>query len=183
MTRLRGGASIRWRTGPTGTLASAPTHTRVGWLQTIGPPGASGHGTQEGTLFGQGLRAGGVGWGARFAVDFVLFDVGQQLVEPAVGAFQFPDVIGRQPWRRPQQTRQRQSHLGCGGATGRQRDRGPWRGRRPVQRKLRRSPRPSHRPWPDPSALRPRQSAPLAAGTRRREVTLRAGAGRRHGGV
>jgi hypothetical protein len=43
-----------------------------------GPPGAGGHGAQDGAAFGEGLLPRGVGRGAQFAVDFVLVGVGQE---------------------------------------------------------------------------------------------------------
>lgn len=51
---------------------------------------------QAGAFFGEGLFPGGVRGGAEFAMDFVLVDVGEELVEPAVGPFEFAEVIGRQ---------------------------------------------------------------------------------------
>jgi hypothetical protein len=49
-------------------------------------------------FFGQGLSLGGVRGGAEFTMDFVLVDVGQELVEQTVGPFEFADVIGGQQW-------------------------------------------------------------------------------------
>ena len=65
----------------------------------IRPPGTGGSGTEHGTVFGQGLLAGGGRGGAQFAMDFVLVDVRQQFVEQAVGAFEFPKVLSRQERR------------------------------------------------------------------------------------
>ena len=62
------------------------------------PPGARRGGTEDGAFFGEGLRFGGVGSGVEFAVDFVLVDVGEKLVEQAVGPFEFEDVIGGEKW-------------------------------------------------------------------------------------
>ncbi len=61
-----------------------------------GPPGAGGQRPQDRAVLGQGLLACRVRRGAQFAVDFVLIDMRQQLVEQVVGAAQFEDVIGRQ---------------------------------------------------------------------------------------
>jgi hypothetical protein len=58
-----------------------------------------GGGTQDGTFSKEGLRSGGVRSGAEFAVDFVLVDVRQELVEQAVGAFELEDLIGSQEGR------------------------------------------------------------------------------------
>jgi hypothetical protein len=63
------------------------------------PPRAGRDGTQDGAFSGEGLRAGGVRGGAEFAMDFVLVDVGQELVEEAVGPFEFKDLVGGQEWR------------------------------------------------------------------------------------
>ena len=48
------------------------------------PPRTSWGGTEDGAFFGEGLCSGGVRGGAEFAMDFVLVDVGQELVEQAV---------------------------------------------------------------------------------------------------
>jgi len=64
----------------------------------IGPPRAGWGGTQDGTVFGQGLSACGAWSGVQFAMDFVLVGMEQELVEQAVGSFQFEDVIGREQW-------------------------------------------------------------------------------------
>lgn len=61
-----------------------------------GPPRTSGRWTQDGAVLGESLLTGGVRGGAQFAVDFVLVDVRQELVEEAVGAFQFQDAVGGQ---------------------------------------------------------------------------------------
>ena len=64
-----------------------------------GPPRAVGDGTQDRAVFGAGLVTCG-GWsGAEFTVDLVLVDVGQELVEQTVGAFEFQDAVGRQEGR------------------------------------------------------------------------------------
>lgn len=63
-----------------------------------GPPRTSWCGPEDGAFFGEGLRFGGIGWDAKFAMDFVLIDVGEELVEQSVGAFEFVDVIGGQKW-------------------------------------------------------------------------------------
>ena len=60
------------------------------------PPGAGRGRTEDGSSLGQSLLASGVGGSAQFAVDFVLVDVGQELVEQAVGAVQFEDLVGGQ---------------------------------------------------------------------------------------
>ena len=50
-------------------------------------------------FFGAGLLPSG-GWGgAEFAMDFMLVDVGQELVEQAVSAFEFQDAVRRQEGR------------------------------------------------------------------------------------
>ena len=54
-----------------------------------GPLGAVGNGSQDGAVFREGLLAGEVRGGAQFAVDFVLVDVWEELVEQLVGAFEF----------------------------------------------------------------------------------------------
>lgn len=64
----------------------------------IGPPRTRRYPTQDGAFFGEGLCSGGVRGGAEFAMDFVLVDVGQELVEQAVGAFEFADMVGGQQW-------------------------------------------------------------------------------------
>ena len=50
-------------------------------------------------LLRQRLLPGGVRGGPEFAVDFVLVGVGQELVEQAVGAFEFEDSVGSQQGR------------------------------------------------------------------------------------
>ena len=60
------------------------------------PPRARRDGTQDGAFFGESLGAGGVRGGAEFAMDFMLVDVGQELIEQVVGPFEFADDIGRQ---------------------------------------------------------------------------------------
>jgi len=45
-------------------------------------------------VFRRGLRPSGQRGEAEFAVDVVLVDVEQELVEHTVGAFEFQDVIG-----------------------------------------------------------------------------------------
>lgn len=65
----------------------------------VRPPRTGGNGTEDGAFFGPGLVPGGLGRGAQFAVDFVLVDVGQQLVEPPVGAGEFADLVGGQQRR------------------------------------------------------------------------------------
>jgi histidinol-phosphate/aromatic aminotransferase/cobyric acid decarboxylase-like protein len=64
-----------------------------------GPPGAVGDGTQGRAVFGAGLETCGCRSGADFAVDFMLVDVGQELVEQTVSAFEFQDAVGRQEGR------------------------------------------------------------------------------------
>jgi len=64
-----------------------------------GPPWAVGGGTQDRAVFGAGLETCGGRSGAEFAVDFMLVDVGQELVEQAVGAFEFQDAVSRQEGR------------------------------------------------------------------------------------
>jgi len=62
----------------------------------IGPPRASGNGAQNGTVFGEGLVASGLGGHPEFTVDFMLVGMGHQLCEQAVGPTQFDDLIGGQ---------------------------------------------------------------------------------------
>jgi hypothetical protein len=50
-----------------------------------GPPRAVGDGTQDRAVFGAGLVTCGGRSGAEFAVDLMLVDVGQELVEQTVG--------------------------------------------------------------------------------------------------
>jgi len=64
-----------------------------------GPPRASRSGPQDGAFFGAGLSFGGLGCGAKFAMDFVLIGVDQELVEEPIGPFEFEDVIGGEQWR------------------------------------------------------------------------------------
>ena len=66
-----------------------------------GPPRTGRCGAKDGSFFGDGLLAGCVRGGAEFAVDFVLIDVGKQLVQQLVGTFQFHEVVGRKQWREP----------------------------------------------------------------------------------
>lgn len=62
----------------------------------VGPPRAVGGGADYGALFGEGLWVG-LAWGlAEFTVDFMLVGVGDELVEPLVGADQFHDLVGGQ---------------------------------------------------------------------------------------
>jgi len=63
-----------------------------------GPPGTGRGGTEDGTFFGEGLGFGGMGCGAEFTVDFVLIDVGEELIEQTVGPLEFADVIGGEQW-------------------------------------------------------------------------------------
>lgn len=62
------------------------------------PPRAGRGWAQSGAFLGEGLLACGVWSHAQFAVDFVLVDVQQELVEQAIGAFQIEDAIGGQEW-------------------------------------------------------------------------------------
>ena len=64
-----------------------------------GPPRTVGNGSQDGAVLRQGLLPGGVRGGAQFAVDFVLVDVWEELVEQPVGTFEFEDLICGQEWR------------------------------------------------------------------------------------
>jgi len=64
-----------------------------------GPPGASRDGSQNGVFVGEGLLPGGVGSGAQFAVDFVLIDMRQELIQELVGAVEFQDPVGGQQGR------------------------------------------------------------------------------------
>ena len=62
----------------------------------VGPPGTLGGRAQHRAFFGQRLGARGARGEPEFAVDFVGVDVGQELVEQAVGSFQFQDAVGGQ---------------------------------------------------------------------------------------
>jgi hypothetical protein len=62
----------------------------------VGPPGADGNGTDDGTFFGEGLQMGGVWSLAEFAVDFVVVGMGQEWGEQMVCAGEFDDVVGGQ---------------------------------------------------------------------------------------
>ncbi len=62
----------------------------------VEPPRTVGIGPENGTFFSEGLLVGGVGCLAKFAVDFVLVGVGDELVEEVVGPNQFHDVVGGQ---------------------------------------------------------------------------------------
>jgi hypothetical protein len=64
-----------------------------------GPPRTVGNGSQDGAVLGDGLLPGGVRGGAQFAVDFVLVDVWEELVEQPVGTFEFEDLVGGQKGR------------------------------------------------------------------------------------
>lgn len=64
-----------------------------------GPPRTGWHGTQDGAFVRPGLLPRGVWGGAQFAVEFMLVDVRQELVEQAVGAFEFADLVGGQQGR------------------------------------------------------------------------------------
>ena len=64
-----------------------------------GPPRTGGDGAQHGAVFAQGQVTGGLWGGAEFPVDFVLVGVRQELVEQAVGPFEFEDLIGAQEGR------------------------------------------------------------------------------------
>ena len=61
-----------------------------------GLPGTGGDGAQDRAFLGVGLLACGFLGGAQFAVDCVLVDVREELIEEAVGAFEFEDVVGGQ---------------------------------------------------------------------------------------
>ena len=63
------------------------------------PPRAGRSRAEFGALFCEGLRAGGVGSGAEFAVDFVGVGVEEELVEEGVGRFEGEEVVcGEQGW-------------------------------------------------------------------------------------
>ncbi len=64
-----------------------------------GPPRTVGNGSQDGAVFRQGLLPGDVRSGVQFAVDFVLVDVWEELVEQPVGPFEFEDLGRGQEWR------------------------------------------------------------------------------------
>ena len=62
------------------------------------PPRTVGNGPDDGAFFCEGLVVGLAGRLAQFAVDFVLIGVRDELVEEAVGADQFDDLVGDQEW-------------------------------------------------------------------------------------
>ena len=62
----------------------------------VGPPRTFGGRAEHGAIFRESLGACGVRGGPEFAVDFMLVGVRQELVEQAVGAFQFQDAVGGQ---------------------------------------------------------------------------------------
>jgi hypothetical protein len=62
----------------------------------VGPPGAVGCWTEDGTFFGEGLLLGLERCLPDFAVDFMLVGVGHELVEEVVVPDQFHDVVGGQ---------------------------------------------------------------------------------------
>ena len=65
-----------------------------------GPPRAGGGGAQDGAFLGEGLVAGGAGSEAEFAVDFMLVDVGEELVEETIGAVEFAEAVsGQEGWK------------------------------------------------------------------------------------
>ena len=51
-------------------------------------------GTENGAFFGAGLRLGGAGCLAEFAMDFVWVGVGQERVAQTAGPCEFADLIG-----------------------------------------------------------------------------------------
>ena len=61
----------------------------------MGPPGTGGDGAQDGAFLGAGLLACGLGSDPEFALKFVLVGVGQELVQQAVGPFEFQDAVGQ----------------------------------------------------------------------------------------
>jgi hypothetical protein len=63
------------------------------------PPRTVGCGANDGSLFGERLLVGGVGWLADFTMGFVLVGVGDELVEQRVGPGEFADLVGRQQGR------------------------------------------------------------------------------------
>jgi hypothetical protein len=64
-----------------------------------GPPGTGRNRAQDGAFLREGLLFGGVRGSAQFTMGFLLVDVGQQLIQEAVGACQFADAIcGQQGW-------------------------------------------------------------------------------------
>ena len=64
-----------------------------------GPPGASWHWSQDRVFVGEGLLPGGLWGGAQFAVDFVLIDMGEELIQELVGPFEFRDAVSGQQGR------------------------------------------------------------------------------------
>ena len=101
MTLVRGGASMGWRWEPTGDFAVVADADAGLLAPDVGPPRTVGIGAEDGSFFGEGLLLGGVGCLAKFAVDFVLVGVGDELVEQMVGPGQFDEVFGRQEGDEP----------------------------------------------------------------------------------
>ena len=100
-TQATNGGGPGWRIdrealGADGHLAVIADADAEALTPDKGPPRAVGDGTQDRAVFGAGLVTCGGRSGAQFAVDFVLVDVGQELVEQTVGAFEFQDAVGRQ---------------------------------------------------------------------------------------
>lgn len=65
----------------------------------IGPPRAGWGGPQDGAVFRQGQAASRQRGGPEFPMDFMLVGMKPELVQEAVGPFQFEDLIGGQEWR------------------------------------------------------------------------------------
>ena len=64
------------------------------------PPRTRRDRSQDGVLIGEGLLPGGVWGGAQFAVDFVLIDMRQELIQELVGPVEFHDAVGgEQGWK------------------------------------------------------------------------------------
>lgn len=64
-----------------------------------GPPGTGRNRAQNGTFLGERLLFGGERGGSQLPVDFMLVDVRQQLVQEAVGSFEFDNAICGQQGR------------------------------------------------------------------------------------
>jgi len=65
------------------------------------PPWTGRGWTQDGTFFGQRLLAGGVRGCTQLSMDFMLIDVGQELVEQVISALKLQDIVSRQERRQP----------------------------------------------------------------------------------
>lgn len=77
------------------------SHANIGLLAPDkGPPRTGWDFTQNGTFLSEGFLFGRMRGDAQFAVDFVLVDVWEQLIQEPVGPFEFHDTIrSQQRWQ------------------------------------------------------------------------------------